>query len=227
MSTITQKTYQFLKELKQNNERDWFQDNKKRYEASQKELIQLSDHLMKRINAFDQIEEVSPKKSLFRIYRDVRFSKNKQPYKTNRSGYYRRKGVERRGSYYFSIEPGKSMIGGGFYQPESSDLNHLRQQIDLDASPLRKVLADKDFEKYYGEMQGEQLKTSPRGFEKDHPDIDLLRYKSFYFMKTFSDQEVMSEDFELQVAAGYQKLLPFMEVMTDYLTTDLNGSPIV
>ena len=227
MGSISDQTFNFLKELKKNNHREWFNEHKKQYQLSENELVELSGNLMSRINSFDKIEEQSPKKSLFRIYRDVRFSKNKDPYKTNRSGYYRRLGAERRGSYYFSIEPGNSMIGGGFYQPESSDLNHIRQQIDLDSSPLRNLLADKGFKAYFGEMQGEQLKTAPRGFDKDHPDIDLLRYKSFYFMKPFSDEEVMSDDFEDMAAEGFKKLLPFQEVMTEYLTTDLNGSPLV
>lgn len=227
MSAVSKLTFDFLKELKKNNDREWFQANKKKYEASNKELVELSSQLMNEIKQFDQIEEKTPKKTLFRIYRDVRFSKNKDPYKTNRSGYYRRLGAERRGSYYFSIEPGNSMIGGGFYQPETADLNHIRQQIDLDSTPLRKVLNDKQLINYYGEMLGEQLKTSPRNFPKDHPDIDLLRYKGFYFSHSFSDEEVMSADFPKEVAKGFKKLLPFMEVMTEYLTTDLNGSPLV
>lgn len=227
MSIITKTTFGFLKELKKNNNRDWFTENKKRYQASQLELEALAEELMSRVNGFDVLEEVQAKKTLFRIYRDVRFSKNKDPYKTNRSGYFARKGVERRGSYYFSLEPGKSMIGGGFYKPEPSDLNHIRQQLDLHSEPLKKAITQKKFKENFGEMLGEQLKTNPRGFEKDHPDIDLLRYKSFYFMKTFTDKEVMSDDFPKIAAAGFKTLKPFFDVMTDYLTTDLNGSPLV
>jgi len=227
MSSVSRNTFNFLSSLKKNNDRDWFNENKAAYQSSHEEMIALADQLFQKISQFDELEEVSPKKALFRIYRDVRFSKNKDPYKTNRSGYFRRKGAERRGSYYFSIEPGNSFIGGGFYQPESSDLNHIRQQIDLDASPLRKALADKKFKSYYGEMLGEQLKTAPRDYDKDHPEIDLLRYKGFYFMHAFSDAEVMSDDFEKKAAEGFKLLMPFQNVMTEYLTTDLNGSPIV
>lgn len=227
MATISRITFDFLKKLKKNNDRDWFNENKKVYQASHEEMIALADKLFQRISEFDELEEISPKKALFRIYRDVRFSKNKDPYKTNRSGYFRRKGAERRGSYYFSIEPGNTFIGGGFYQPESADLNHIRQQIDLDATPLRKALADKQFKSYYGEMLGEQLKTAPRDYDKDHPEIDLLRYKGFYFMHAFADAEVMSDDFEKKATEGFKLLMPFQNVMTEYLTTDLNGSPIV
>lgn len=227
MAIISKVTFDFLKELKKNNNRDWFQENKKRYQASHAEMEALAEDLMRRVNEFDQLEEVQAKKTLFRIYRDVRFSKNKEPYKTNRSGYFLRKGKERRGSYYFSIEPGNSFIGGGFYQPEAADLNHIRQQIDLQAEALKDVINDKKFKKHYGDMLGEKLKTQPRGFDKDHPEIELLRHKGFYFMKALSDKEVMSDDFPKKVAESFQILLPFNEVMTDFLTTDLNGAPIV
>lgn len=227
MAHITRQTFDFLSELKMNNTRDWFMDNKSRYEKSHKEVYSFADSLIKKMNEFDRIETPSGKKSLFRIYRDVRFSKNKDPYKTNRTGSFSRAGADRRGGYYFCIEPGNSMIGGGFYQPNTEDLNLIRKQIEMDASPLRDVINSKAFKNYFGELLGEQLKTVPRGFEKEDPNIDLLRYKSFYVMHRFSDQEVMSVDFEDKVIDGYKKLQPFFEVMTNYLTTDLNGESII
>jgi uncharacterized protein (TIGR02453 family) len=227
MGIISHTTLDFLKELKANNNRDWFQENKKRYQESDKEMVQFADALLQGLSAFDKIETPSGKKSLFRIYRDVRFSKDKQPYKTNRSGSFRRAGADRRGGIFFSIEPGNSVVGGGFYQPNKDDLFHLRKQIELDASPLRKVLDSKTFKEHFGELLGEQLSTVPRGFEKDDPNIDLLRYKSFYVMHSFSDKEVLSEDFVSQVLEAYKKLYPFFDVMTNYLTTDLNGESLI
>lgn len=224
---ISNKTLQFLKDLSKNNNREWFQDNKKRYEASHEEMIEFAEELLRRLNEKDQIETPSGKKSLFRIYRDVRFSKNKEPYKTNRSGSFRRAGADRRGGYYFSIAPGNSMIGGGFYGPSKDDLQHIRQQIEMDAAPLREALAKPSFKKYYGELLGEQLKTAPRGFDPTDPNIDLLRYKSFYVMHSFTDEEVLSSDFVDRVADGLFKLSPFFDAMTDYLTTDLNGESII
>lgn len=223
MSIVTSTTFNFLKELKLNNNRDWFQENKNKYEASHQEMAALGDELLKRLNQFDEIETISGKKSLFRIYRDVRFSKNKAPYKTNRSGSFKRAGENRRGGYYFSIEPGNSMIGGGFYAPNASDLKLIREQIEMDAEPLKQALANKKFKNYFGELLGEKLKTVPRGFNADDPNIDLLRFKNFYVMKKFSDQEVMSADFPDQIIKGYQSIQPFFEAMTLYLTTDLNG----
>lgn len=224
---ISRLTLDFLNDLKKNNNREWFQENKSRYEASHKEMVQFAEKLLELMNKTDVIETASGKKSLFRIYRDVRFSKNKQPYKTNRSGSFRRAGAERRGGYFFSIEPGNSMIGGGFYGPNKDDLQHLRNQIDIDSNPLRTVLEDKTFKSYYGKLLGEQLKTAPRGFDPDHKDIDLLRFKNFYFMHSFTNDEVIANDFVEKVANGLQRIRPFFDVMTDYLTTDLNGESLI
>lgn len=227
MGYITEHTFQFLKELKENNNREWFTENKPRYEKSHKEVYTFADELIKKMNKFDQIETPSGKKSLFRIYRDVRFSKNKDPYKVNRTGSFARSGADKRGGYYFCIEPGNSMIGGGFYQPNADDLNLIRKQIELDASPLREAVGSKKFKAYYGNLLGEQLKTAPRGFEKDDPNIDLLRHKGFYVMHKFSDEEVLSNDFEDKVIEGYKIIQPFFKAMTNYLTTDLNGESLI
>ncbi|MFT7085398.1 MAG: hypothetical protein ACJAV5_001115 [Vicingaceae bacterium] len=227
MAHITQYTLDFLGALKANNQRNWFTENKPRYEKSHKEMYTFAESIIDQLNKFDSISTPSGKKSLYRIYRDVRFSKNKDPYKTNRSGSFAREGAERRGGYYFSVSPGETIIGGGFYQPNTDDLNLLRRQLEMDATPLRKVLEDKKFKKYYGQLLGEQLKTAPRGFDKEDPNIDLLRYKSFYVMHKFTDQEVLSEDFEQKVIEGYKIIQGFFDVMTSYLTTDLNGESTI
>lgn len=224
---ITNLTFDFLKDLKKNNNREWFQENKKRYEDSHKEVYTFADALIERLNQKDVIETPSGKKSLFRIYRDVRFSKNKDPYKSSRTGSFRRSGANRRGGFYFCIEPGNTMIGGGFYAPNKEDLQLLRDQISLDASPLRKVLTNKTFKSYFGELRGEQLKTVPRGFDKEDSNIDLLRFKNFYVMHSFTDEEALSPDFIDKAAEGLLKILPFFDVMSEYLTTDLNGESTI
>lgn len=227
MAYITQRTFDFLSDLKKNNNRDWFAENKARYDQSHKEMYLFAEDLIQRLNQFDKISTPSGKKSLYRIYRDVRFSKNKAPYKTNRSGSFAREGADKRGGYYFSIQPGNSFVGGGFFQPNKDDLNLIRKQIEMDASPLRKVLNNKKFKQFFGELLGEQLKTAPRGFDKEDPNIDLLRYKSFYVMHEFSDKEVLASDFEKKVAEAYHLLTDFFEIMTLYLTTDLNGESLI
>ncbi|MDA9312682.1 DUF2461 domain-containing protein [Vicingaceae bacterium] len=227
MAPITQYTFDFLNDLTANNNRDWFTENKPRYEKSHKEMYIFAESIIEELNKFDSISTATGKKSLYRIYRDVRFSKNKDPYKTNRSGSFAREGADRRGGYFFSVSPGETIIGGGFYQPNTDDLNLIRKQIELDANPLRQVLADQKFKKYYHQLLGEQLKTAPRGFDKEDPNIDLLRYKSFYVMHKFIDQEVLADDFKRKVIEGYKILQDFFDVMTSYLTTDLNGESTI
>lgn len=223
MSSITNKSVVFLDDLKENNNRPWFQDNKERYEAMQAEMISFADEVLIHLAKQDEIETLSGKKSLYRIYRDIRFSKNKTPYKINRSGIFKRKGAERRGSYYFSISPNETFIGGGFFGPEKDDLKLIRQQIELDAEPLVKVLKNKKIKQFYGKLEGSQLKTVPRGFSIDNPNIELLRHKSFIFRHSFTKEEVLKAGFAKKVAEGFLILQPFLDVMTDYLTTNLNG----
>lgn len=226
MTNITRHTFNFLQELKSNNHKEWFTANKERYEHSKNELCSFADDIIAIVNSFDVIENLNGKKSLYRIFKDVRFSKDKTPYKSHWSGYLRRAGAERRGGYHFSISPGNSYISGGFFGPSSEDLLQLRKQIEADASPLREILSLKSFKAYFGNLNGEQVKTAPKGFDKMHENIDLLRYKQFYVVHSFTDDEVLAENFEEQVAEGFRKMLPFFEVMTSYLLTNLNGEPM-
>ncbi|MEZ4687134.1 MAG: DUF2461 domain-containing protein [Bacteroidia bacterium] len=125
---------------------------------------------------------------------------------------------------YFHIAPDENFIGGGFWGPSKEDLQHIRKQLEADASPLRKVINSKAFQDYFGELHGEQLKTAPKGFEKEDPNVDLLRYKQFLVSRKFSEEEAMSPGYAGKVADGFKRMLPFFDVMTDYLTTDLNGA---
>ena len=227
MNPLTKENLTFLQSLAENNNREWFEANRKNYETAKEEVALFADEVLTHLRKFDVISNPSGKKSLFRIFRYVRFSKDKTPYKTNWSGYFRRSGEERRGGYYFSIAPGNTFIGGGFWGPNKEDLLLLRQQIEGDSSPLREVLTSKKFTSYFGKLLGEQLKTAPKGFDKESPEIDLLRYKQFYVQHNFSDEEVLSDEFPKLVADGFQNLLPFFDVMTEYLTTDLNGEPTI
>ena len=171
MSQISKVTVDFLRDLKKNNNREWFEANKKRYQASHAEVCDFAEAVLAGLNKIDSIETVSGKKSLYRIYRDIRFSKDKTPYKTNRTGSFRRKGEERRGGYYFYISDDECMIGGGFYQPSPSDLTHIRKQIELDATPLLKVLNSKSFKSYYGELMGEKLKMHQKVLIRKTPTL--------------------------------------------------------
>ncbi len=227
MAYITAQTLNFLQDLKANNQKSWFEQNRDRYEQSQAEMTRFAEEVMRLMAGFDVLETQSGKKSLYRIYRDIRFSKDKTPYKTFRSGYFRRSGAERRGGYVFHIEPENTYISGGFYGPNKEDLRLIRQQIAQDAQPLRSVLAAAPFREYFGKMLGEQLKTAPQGFDKAHPEIDLLRYKQFIIQHDFTNEEVLAADFEEKVAKGFSKMLPFFQAMTEYLTTNLNGESLL
>jgi len=222
MATITKTTFKFLKDIRANNNRDWFKENKDRYDTAQAEIKDFMESVHSDLSKYDEIE----RKKLFRIYRDVRFSKDKTPYSSNFRMSFGRAGDYRRGGYYLKIEPGASFVGGGFYNPEASDLKLIREQIAADDKPLRKILKSKKFKDTFGELQGAQLKTSPKGFDKEHPAIDLLRYKSMYVFHEFSDKEVLSPDFIKKVNKVYKDIQPFFAYMTDVLTHDLDGVPL-
>ncbi|MEM6396917.1 MAG: DUF2461 domain-containing protein [Bacteroidota bacterium] len=225
---IKKATLSFLKDLKENNDRDWFQANKPRYEAARENVAEWTQALMNKLSESDDIETLSGKKALFRIYRDVRFSKNKSPYKTNIAGHLTRASKLRRGGYYFSIVPGgETVIGGGFYGIERDDLKRIREELSADGDPMREIMSDTKFVDQFGEMLGEQLKTAPKGYDREHPNIDLLRYKQFYAFRSFTDQEVTSEAFLDEAHEAMLALRPFFDYFSEVLTTNANGEIIV
>lgn len=227
MTQIKTSTYQFLTELSKNNQREWFQENKPRYIAAHENVIAFADRLLALLGVHDELTTPSGKKSLMRIYRDVRFSKDKSPYHPRFAGSFSRIKPQLRGGYFFRLMPGETVVGGGFYGPSPEDLKHLRAQIAADDRPLREVLASRSFQEVFGELQGEQLKKAPKGYEADHPAIDLLRHKSLYAFHEFTDEEALSEDFVHKALAVFLAIRPFFDVMTEMLTTDLNGVSLI
>jgi uncharacterized protein (TIGR02453 family) len=218
---------EFLKQIKKNNNRDWFNAHKERYLNELKDLEVFADSLLLEMNKHDVIETPNGKKSLHRIYRDTRFSKEKIPYKTNWSGSFKRAGKQRRGGYYFHIEAGNSFVAGGFWGPEPEDLKRIRDEFAYDAAPFRKILKSKSFINTFGSLQGEQIKTTPKGFDADNKAIDLLRYKQFLLIKNFSDKEVLSDVFLKNVNQSFKEMRPFLNYMSEVLTTDVNGISLV
>ncbi|MEY3835615.1 MAG: hypothetical protein RI989_1043 [Bacteroidota bacterium] len=223
---IPASVFSFLEELKENNNREWFQVNKERYHEQYHSVALFADTLLSEMKQCDNIETVSGKKSLFRIHKDVRFSKDKSPYKTNIGGAFTRATKELRGGYYFHIEPGNCFLGGGFWGPSPEDLKHIRLQIAADPEPLREILSSKEFISTFGKLEGEQLKTAPKGFDKDHPAIDLINFKQFLLVKNFTDKQAQSEKYLENVFATFQAMRPFFDYMSEILTTDLNGEPL-
>ena len=179
------------------------------------------------MNKHDNIETISGKKSLFRIYRDVRFSKNKAPYKTQWSSHFKRATAALRGGYYFHIEPGNCFVGGGFWGPNSEDIGRIREEIAADDASLRKIISSKSFKENFGQLEGEQVKSAPRGYAKDHPAIDLLKYKQMILWKKFTDEEALKDDFFKEVNKTFKAMRPFLDYMSVVLTTDANGVSVL
>ncbi len=218
---------EFLKQIKKNNNRDWFNAHKEQYLKEHENIVAFADKLLFEMNKHDVIENPSGKKSLHRIYRDTRFSKEKTPYKTNWSGGFQRATKKRRGGYYFHIESGNTFVAGGFWGPEPKDLKRIRDEFAYDAKPLRKILKSKNFVAVFGKLQGEQIKTTPKGFDANNPAIDLLRFKQFIVVKEFKDKDVLSENFAKQMSDTFKAMRPFLDYMTEVLTTDINGISVV
>lgn len=213
----------FLNSLAKNNNRDWFTDHKTEFEKEKESIEDFAQALLNLLSTHDLIETPSGKKSLYRIYKDVRFSKDKTPYKTHWSGSFKRATKYRRGGYYFHIEAGNSFIAGGFWGPSPEDLKLIREDIAFDPSPLRKILADPAFINVFETLKGDQLKTSPKGFDANDEAIDLLRYKQFLLVKKFTDQEVLSNNFLEQANLAFVTMRPFFDYMSEVLSTDING----
>jgi uncharacterized protein (TIGR02453 family) len=216
----------FLKLLKENNNRDWFNANKDEFLKQQIFIEHFADGLLATLNNHDLIETPSGKASLHRIYRDTRFSNNKTPYKTNWSGGFRRATKQRRGGYYFHIEPGNSYVAGGFFSPNTEDLKRIREDISYDPAPLRKILNSKSFINTFGTLQGEQLKKAPKGFDINNEAIDYLRYKQFLLIRKFTDEEVLAPAFQKEVSQTFKNMRPFFDYMSEILSTDTNGLAI-
>ncbi|MCC6372399.1 MAG: DUF2461 domain-containing protein [Bacteroidia bacterium] len=225
-SPLTPSAFEFLKLLKKNNHRDWFAAHKERYLKELAAVEVFADNLLQAMNTHDVIETPSGKKSLHRIYRDVRFSKDKTPYNTHWGGSFKRATKLRRGSYYFHLQAGNSFIAGGFWGPESSDLKRIRDEFAADDKPFRKIIGSKSFKNTFGELKGEQIKTTPKGYNADSEAIDLLRYKQFLLIKKFSNKEVLSEDFIQEVNKAFKLMRPFLDYMSETLTTDITGIPL-
>ena len=216
--------FSFLKKLKQNNHRDWMQEHKKEYLANEKVLKQFYASLESNLNIEDEIAKLK----VFRINRDVRFSKDKTPYNVHRSTSFSRAGVHRRGGYYLRLEPNNSYMAGGFFSPESPDLLRIRREFEMDALEIREILNEKEFKKAFGGFNQEyKVKTAPRDFNKEDPNIDLIRLKSYFVVHDFTDEEVFSKDFEENIMHHFLLLRPFFNYMSDVLTTDLNGESLL
>ena len=220
---ISKENLTFLKSLTQNNNRDWFEDNKTSYQSHMDEFKSFHAVVKSRIDQHDHIG----RDRVYRIYRDIRFSKDKTPYKTHWSGGFQRATTLLRGGYYYQIGPLVSQVAGGFFGPNSQDLLHIRKQISQDPEPLQEVLESQSFKTHFGVLRGTKLKTAPKGFDQSDPAIELLRHKQFLVYKQFTDDEVLQANLAEKIDDTFKAMRPFFDVMSMYLTTDLNGESLV
>jgi uncharacterized protein (TIGR02453 family) len=218
--------FDFVNLLKLNNNKEWFIQNKEAYLKELAQVEAFAGAMLQNLNTHDIIETLSGKRSLHRIYRDVRFSKDKTPFKTNWTGGFRRASKYRRGGYYYHFEPGNNFLLGGFWGPSADDLKLIRNDIAFDHIPLSNILNSPSFLTNFGTLQGEALKTTPKGFDADHEAIGLLRYKQYLIIRRFSDEEVLSPNFLEQANQTFQAMRPFFDYMSDVLSTDINGLSI-
>jgi uncharacterized protein (TIGR02453 family) len=212
---ISPKTFDFLKNLIQNNNREWFTENKNHYIESQGNLTTFLEELIQEMADFDpELAKIDAKKSLFRIYRDTRFSKDKTPYKTNFGASLGMGKGSQKGGYYLHIEPGKSFIAGGIYMPDSAVLKELRKEISLYGNEFLAILENKDFKKHFPELdQDDKLKKIPQGFEKEDPMAEFLKLKNFIVVYYLKDEEILNKEATKNLA----KIFKLMKPLNDFL----------
>ena len=207
----------FLNDLREHNNKAWFDQNRAAYEAAKGNFEQFVDDVISKVDAFENLRGLSAKECVSRINRDIRFSKDKSPYKTNMSAMIAPGGrkSEKLG-YHLSIEPhGQSIIAGGLYMPATEQLAHFRQAIDRDASEFKRITKNKTFVQYFGSIEGEKLATAPQGYSRTHPEVELLRLKQIVVVHHFADKEVLSSTFAADAAKACKAMKPFL----DYLNT--------
>ena len=215
-------TIQFLKKLEKNNSKPWFDANRHLYESAKADFLSLTAAVLKETAKFDaSIAHLQPKECVFRINRDVRFSKNKAPYKTNmgmsiaRGG---KKGIF--AGYYFHLEPGKSFVGGGLYMPIPDDLKKLRQEIDYNFADFQKIVQHKNFRAAFGDLDFDpelSLSRAPKGYEEDNPAIKYIKLKSFIATHTIADSALTDKTLVKTITQSFKALHPLLNFINGAL----------
>jgi uncharacterized protein (TIGR02453 family) len=215
------KTFDFLKQLAQNNNREWFNDNKALYEEAREDVIEFTGQVIKELSKLDKdvSPDVDPKKCLMRIYRDIRFSKDKTPYKNNFGiGKMLAKSKTDGIGYYIHIQPGECFAGGGYWMPEASHLKTIRQEVDYNAAELKAIVDAPDFKKLFGDFrEQEKLKVMPKGYDPDNENISLIKLKSFAAIHPIKEAELEKADSPKQVA----KVLSYITPLNAFLNNAL------
>src|SRR5581483_11322518 len=209
----------FLGDLEKNNNKAWFDANRARYEQARAHFEEFVQLLIAEINTFDDLGALSAKECIFRINRDIRFSKDKSPYKTNFGALISPGGKKSsRQGYYMHLAPhNQSFVAGGLYMPSSEQLTKFRQAIDRDAAPFKKIIRAKNFVQSFGPLEGANLATAPKGYAQDHPEIELLRLKEVTIGGRLSDQEILAPDVVQHTARLFKTMKPFLKYLDSVL----------
>lgn len=212
---INNQTLRFLSDLSENNDRDWFHKNKKRYDEAKKDVENFAGELLVRLAKLNKgLSGLKPKDCMFRIFRDVRFSSNKEPYKTHFGVVLSEGGRKSKlAGFYIQIDPAQSFIAGGCWMPEAADLKKIRQEIDYNLPQLKKILNSKSFKNEFGEMEDNRLKSVPRGYDKENPAIDYLRLTSFVVVKQLPKKVITGGALMDSCVKSYKTMLPFMDFL--------------
>ncbi|NNE76825.1 MAG: DUF2461 domain-containing protein [Pricia sp.] len=220
---ITKETLYFLDKLKANNTREWFSEHKKEFKQHEEDVKNFFRLIMDNLRKHDEIEKMK----MFRIYRDVRFSADKTPYKSHFAGSFARAGSRLRGGYYVRIKPGETFIATGFWDPNKEDLLRIRKEFVQDASKMRAIINEKSFKKIWGDLQGDAVKTAPKGFDREHENIDLIKRKQFIFVRNFTDEALLAPNIVDEIDRSFRAIRPYFDFMSDVLTTNMNGESLL
>jgi len=223
MKVIPKDTIVFLRELKLNNNRDWFNKNKQRFNSIQSGVKEFANEVNESLKKSDDIEKLK----IFRIYRDLRFSKDKTPYKKNIGMAFHRAKPELRGGYYLELSADESFVAVGFWNPNKEDLLRIRKEIEVDGQEFESVINDRKIKDIWGEIKGQEVKTSPKGFNKDHQHIDLIKKKQFIFIKKLKEEDILDEIFQKKLVSYFISIRPFFDYMSEILTTNLDGESLL
>lgn len=220
-SQVSSKVFDFLKLIQKNNNREWFNDNKNIFIEAQSDFQNFTEELIAEMGKFDEhILKIDAKKSLLRIYRDTRFSKDKTPYKTYFGASLGMGKMNTKAGFYLHVEPGKSFLGSGIYLPDSPILKEIRKEISVFKDEFLTSIEDKDFKKYYGKLDQEhKLKNIPQGFEKDNPMCQFLKLKSFIGVHNMTDKDLMEKNAVKNVSKIFEAAKP----LNDFLDTSISN----
>jgi uncharacterized protein (TIGR02453 family) len=209
MVVISKETFSFLNKIKSNNNRPWFEKNRSLYEKARTEYLGFMTGLVEGIRKIESLPEKEPAKYMHRIYRDIRFSKDKTPYKSHFSSIIERGIENQKCPLYIHIQPGKSMMGGGIWDPSSETLKKIRQEIDYNSAGLKKIINAREFIKQFGKISGDKLSRPPKGYELDNPNIEFLKFKQLYIQRSLEDDLVLSRHLIPEILKSYKAALPF------------------